>query len=47
MPMRFEPASGKGVLLYGASGLGKTFLLNCMAQRVLERGYSVVVIFGL
>ena len=33
-----------GMLLYGASGLGKTFLLNCMAQRVLERGYSVVVI---
>ena len=40
----FEPASGKGMLLYGASGLGKTFLLNCVAQRVLERGYSVVVI---
>ena len=40
----FEPSSGKGVLLYGASGLGKTFLMNCVAQRVLERGYSVVVI---
>lgn len=40
----FEPGSGKGMLLYGASGLGKTFLMNCIAQRVLERGYSVVVI---
>ena len=40
----FEPSSGRGMLLYGASGLGKTFLLNCVAQRVLERGYSVVVI---
>ena len=24
--------------------MGKTFLMNCVAQRVLERGYSVVVI---
>ena len=40
----FDPSEGTGVLLYGASGLGKTFLLNCIAQRVLERGYSVVVI---
>lgn len=40
----FVPGSGKGMLLYGASGLGKTFLMNCIAQRVLERGYSVVVI---
>lgn len=40
----FEPGAGKGLLLSGKSGLGKTFLMNCVAQRVLERGYSVVVI---
>ncbi len=40
----FEAGEGKGVLLCGKSGLGKTFLMNCIAQRVLERGYSVVVI---
>lgn len=40
----FDPEEGKGLLLTGKSGLGKTFLMNCVAQRVLERGYSVVVI---
>ena len=40
----FAPGEGKGLLLCGRSGLGKTFLMNCVAQRVLERGYSVVVI---
>lgn len=40
----FVPGQGKGLLLCGRSGLGKTFLMNCVAQRVLERGYSVVVI---
>ena len=40
----FDPAEGKGLLFCGRSGLGKTFLMNCVAQRVLERGYSVVVI---
>lgn len=40
----FAPGEGKGLLLCGKSGLGKTFLMNCVAQRVLERGYSVVVI---
>lgn len=40
----FAAGEGKGLLLCGRSGLGKTFLLNCVAQRVLERGYSVVVI---
>ena len=40
----FESNSGKGLFMFGASGLGKTFLMNCVAQRVLERGFSVVVI---
>lgn len=40
----FAIVEGKGLLLCGKSGLGKTFLMNCVAQRVLERGYSVVVI---
>ena len=40
----FAAGEGKGLLLCGRSGLGKTFLMNCVAQRVLERGYSVVVI---
>ncbi|MBQ7785065.1 MAG: ATP-binding protein [Clostridia bacterium] len=40
----FKPDEGKGLLLCGKSGLGKTFLMNCVAQRVLERGYSVVVV---
>ena len=40
----FAMGDGKGLLLCGRSGLGKTFLMNCVAQRVLERGYSVVVI---
>ncbi|MDO5298953.1 MAG: ATP-binding protein [Clostridia bacterium] len=40
----FAPGEGNGLLLCGRSGLGKTFLMNCVAQRVLERGFSVVVI---
>jgi DNA replication protein DnaC len=35
------PNNEKHNLLFtGASGLGKTYLLNCIAQRVLERGYT-------
>lgn len=40
----FAAAQGKGLLLCGKSGLGKTFLMNCVAQRILERGFSVVLI---
>lgn len=36
------PNAGRGILLFGESGLGKSFLLNCIAHRVIERGYSVL-----
>lgn len=34
-------AEYKNLLLYGAAGLGKTFLSSCIARRVTERGFSV------
>ncbi len=40
----FAPGEGRGLLLSGRTGLGKTFLMHCVAQRVLERGCSAVVI---
>lgn len=37
------PKNEKPNLLFcGKSGLGKTFLMNCIAERVLERGYGVM-----
>lgn len=36
----FPNAPQRDLLFSGTSGLGKTFLLNCIAQRVLSRGYS-------
>ncbi|MBR1710663.1 MAG: ATP-binding protein [Clostridia bacterium] len=38
----FEANSGKGLLMIGGTGLGKTFLLNCVVERILSRGFSVV-----
>ena len=38
----FPDNEPKGLLLLGQGGLGKTFLLNAVAARVLERGYSVL-----
>lgn len=32
----------RNLLLFGPSGLGKTYLLNCIARRVLDRGFSVL-----
>ncbi len=39
--MQFSPNSGN-LLLFGPSGLGKTFLSACIARVVSERGFSVV-----
>ena len=40
----FTPKGGSGILLCGRTGLGKTFLMNCIAERVLDRGFSVVML---
>ena len=37
----FPENAPKSLLLTGTSGLGKSFLLNCIANRVYERGYGV------
>ena len=39
---RFPGNNPPGLLILGQAGLGKSFLLNCVAVRVLERGYSVL-----
>lgn len=36
-----EYSGAKGLLLMGETGLGKTFLLDCIASRAVERGYNV------
>ena len=40
----YPEAPYRGILLTGASGLGKTFLLRAMATRLMERGVAVLVI---
>lgn len=40
----FASGEGRGLVLMGKTGRGKTYLMNCIAQRVLERGFSVVII---
>ena len=32
----------KNLFLYGNTGVGKTFLSNCVAKELLDRGYSVI-----
>lgn len=32
----------KNLLFYGDTGVGKTFLSNCVAKELLDRGYSVI-----
>jgi DNA replication protein DnaC len=38
----FTPYNGKNLLFYGESGLGKTYLTNCIAGKVIESGFSVI-----
>lgn len=39
---RFPGNNPPGLLILGQAGLGKSFLLNCVAVRVLERGFSAL-----
>jgi len=39
---RFPDTAYRNLLLCGAGGLGKTFLLNCVFERVTARGFSAV-----
>lgn len=32
------------VLLYGATGLGKSYLLGCITRRIIERGYNAMML---
>lgn len=32
----------QNILFYGPTGLGKTFLCNCIAKELLDRGYNVI-----
>jgi DNA replication protein DnaC len=34
--------NGKNILMYGTSGLGKTFLCNCIAKALIDRGHTVI-----
>jgi len=38
----FPDNDRKVILFTGKTGLGKTFLLNCMAKEILDKGYTVI-----
>ncbi len=38
----FEQSSGENILFYGSTGLGKTFLCNCISKALLDKGRIVV-----
>lgn len=38
----FDKENGENLLFFGSSGLGKTFLCNCIAKELLDRGKLVV-----
>lgn len=38
----FEEDNGDNLLFYGSTGLGKTYMCNCIAKDLLDRGYVVI-----
>lgn len=38
---KFEEAGKRGLLLYGDVGTGKSFMASCIANQLLNKGYSV------
>lgn len=38
----FQKENGENLLLYGSTGLGKTFLCSCIAKELLEKGFIVL-----
>jgi DNA replication protein DnaC len=40
--LNFQDPSTKNLLFYGPTGLGKTYLANCVAKALLDRGYIVI-----
>lgn len=39
---RFEEVRGKGLLLYGSFGTGKSFYAKCIANAMIDKGYKVL-----
>lgn len=40
--LNFDKPNDENLLLYGTTGLGKTFLCNCIAKELLDKGYIVI-----
>ncbi|HSQ88546.1 ATP-binding protein [Romboutsia sp.] len=40
--LEFEEDNGDNLLFYGSTGLGKTYMCNCIAKDLLDRGYVVI-----
>lgn len=40
--INFDKDNGENLLFYGEVGLGKTFMCNCIAKALLDKGYVVI-----
>ncbi|MGL5694882.1 MAG: ATP-binding protein, partial [Peptostreptococcaceae bacterium] len=40
--MEFDKDNGENLLFYGDTGLGKTFMCNCIAKELLDKGHVVI-----